>query len=133
MRRDLRLEHRSESHLAFAGFDSMCLSTTLVEFSYEETNVIGNGGYGNFYQGVLPDGSLVAFKRFKKLSEDGEAEFMHELEVIASARHVNLVALRGYCTVSTRLKGYQRILVCALMENGSLHDQLFSSSGEKLS
>ncbi|GAA0153101.1 hypothetical protein LIER_37624 [Lithospermum erythrorhizon] len=115
MRRDLRLEHRSESDLAFAGFDSMCLSTTLVEFSYEE------------------NGSLVAFKRFKKLSEDGEAEFMHELEVIASVRHVNLVALRGYCTVSTRLKGYQRILVCALMENGSLHDQLFSSSGEKLS
>ncbi|KAG9142770.1 hypothetical protein Leryth_005527 [Lithospermum erythrorhizon] len=143
LRRNLRLQNRSESGLALPRFDGMRRSSMLVKFSFKEIevatnnfsidNVIGSGGYGNVYKGVLLDGSEVAFKRFKKLSEDGENDFMHELEVIASVRHVNLVALRGYCTVSTKHEGYQRIIICDLMKNGSLYDHLFASKGEKLS
>ncbi|PQM34973.1 putative LRR receptor-like serine/threonine-protein kinase RKF3 [Prunus yedoensis var. nudiflora] len=73
------------------------------------------------------------FKRFKNCSAAGDANFAHEVEVIASVRHVNLVALRGYCTATTPLVGHQRIIVCDLMKNGSLHDHLFGSFGSKLS
>lgn len=82
------------------------------------------------YKGYLSDGSEVALKRFKNCSAAGDASFTHEVEVIASVRHVNLVALRGYCTATTPLEGHQRIIVCDLMKNGSLHDHLFGSSME---
>ncbi|KAJ0975671.1 hypothetical protein J5N97_017636 [Dioscorea zingiberensis] len=118
-------------------------STTLIKFKFEEIkaatknfsrdNIIGRGGYGNVYRGVLRDGTEVALKRFKNCSATGDESFAHEVEVIASVRHVNLVALRGYCTATTQIEGHQRIIVCDLMKNGSLHDHLFSSTGVKLS
>ncbi|TKY52579.1 LRR receptor serine/threonine-protein kinase RKF3 [Spatholobus suberectus] len=126
-----------------SGLDSMEQSTTLMRFTIDDVkkatknfsrdNIIGRGGYGNVYKGLLADGSEVAFKRFKNCSAAGDASFTHEVEVIASVRHVNLVALRGYCSVTTRLEGYQRIIVCDLVKNGSLHDHLFGSNGVKLS
>ncbi|CAL9237346.1 unnamed protein product [Arabidopsis halleri] len=128
--RDTSLEAGTQSRL-----DSMSESTTLVKFSFDEIkkatnnfsrhNIIGRGGYGNVFKGVLPDGTQVAFKRFKNCSAGGDANFAHEVEVIASIRHVNLLALRGYCTATTPYEGHQRIIVCDLVSNGSLHDHLF--------
>ncbi|KAJ9682125.1 hypothetical protein PVL29_018155 [Vitis rotundifolia] len=126
-----------------SGFSSMTGSDTLVKFKFEEIkrvtmnfsreNIIGQGGYGNVYKGILPDGSEVALKRFKNCSAAGDAVFTHEVEVLASVRHMNLVALRGYCTATVPMEGHQRIIVCDLMPNGSLHDHLFGSVGKKLS
>ncbi|KAI7983251.1 putative LRR receptor-like serine/threonine-protein kinase RKF3 [Camellia lanceoleosa] len=86
-------------------FDEIKQSTK----NFSRENIIGSGGYGNVYIGVLPDGSEVALKRFKNCSLAGDASFTHEVDVIASVRHVNLVALRGYCTASTPLEGHQKI------------------------
>ncbi|XP_057460755.1 probable LRR receptor-like serine/threonine-protein kinase RKF3 [Actinidia eriantha] len=133
---------RKESSLA-SGLESISGSTSLVRFTIDEIreatknfsrdNIIGMGGYGNVYKGVLPDGSEVALKRFKNCSLAGDASFAHEVEVIASVRHVNLVALRGYCTATTPREGHQRIIVCDLMKNGSLHDHVFGLRERKLS
>ncbi|KAK4841597.1 hypothetical protein QYF36_007243 [Acer negundo] len=89
---------------------SISESTTLVRFTFDEIkkstrnfsrdNMIGRGGYGNVYKGLLRDGSEVAFKRFKNCSAAGDTIFTHEVEVIASVRHVNLVALRGKALVT---------------------------------
>ncbi|CAA2940090.1 probable LRR receptor-like serine threonine-kinase RKF3 [Olea europaea subsp. europaea] len=126
-----------------SGLDSISGSTTLIRFKFDEIkaatknfswdNIIGRGGYGNVYKGVLPDGSEVALKRFKNCSASGDASFTHEVEVIASIRHVNLVALRGYCTATTPYEGHQRIIVCDLLKNGSVHDHLFGLVEKKLS
>ncbi|CAD5321698.1 unnamed protein product [Arabidopsis thaliana] len=120
--RDTSLEAGTQSRL-----DSMSESTTLVKFSFDEIkkatnnfsrhNIIGRGGYGNVFKGALPDGTQVAFKRFKNCSAGGDANFAHEVEVIASIRHVNLLALRGYCTATTPYEGHQRIIVCDLVSN----------------
>ncbi|CAK7340814.1 unnamed protein product [Dovyalis caffra] len=117
--------------------------TTLVKFKIDEIrkatmnfsrhNIIGKGGYGNVYKGVLPDGSEVAFKRFKNCSASGDSTFAHEVEIIASVRHVNLVALRGYCTTKIPPEPHQRIIVCDLIHNGSLYNHLFESGKTKLS
>ncbi|CAA0832072.1 Probable LRR receptor-like serine/threonine-protein kinase RKF3 [Striga hermonthica] len=119
--------------------DSLNASTSLIHFTFDEIktatrnfsrhNIIGTGGYGYVFKGTLPiNGSEVALKRFKNCSASGDASFTHELLIIASVRHVNLVALRGYCTATTPLEGHQRIIVCDLMKNGSLHDHLFGSA-----
>ncbi|KAH0994764.1 hypothetical protein GBA52_018628 [Prunus armeniaca] len=96
-------------------------NTSLVKFPFEEIkkatknfsreNIIGMGCYGNVYKGRLADGSEVALKRFKNFSAGGDEAFAHEVEVIASIRHVNLVTVRGYCTVAVPLQGHQRIIV----------------------
>ncbi|TYJ09293.1 hypothetical protein E1A91_A11G131500v1 [Gossypium mustelinum] len=140
-----RIRSLEMGSLGSSGLASFSESTHLVKFTFDEIkeatrnfsrdNMIGKGGYGNVYKGYLPDGSEVAFKRFKNCSAAGDANFTHEVEVIASVRHVNLVALRGYCTATptTPLEGHQRIIVCDLMKNGSLHDHLFDSMERRLS
>lgn len=135
-----KISGREETSLAM---ESINQSTTLVRYTFDDIrqatknfsrdNIVGRGGYGNVYKGVLQDGSEVAMKRFKNCSISGDATFAHEVEVIASVRHVNLVALRGYCTATTPLEGHQRIIVCDLMRNGSLHDHLFGMTADKLS
>jgi len=139
----MRLERMKATDTKSQALETISASTTLIKFSFEEIkgatknfsrdNIIGRGGYGNVYKGKLKDGSEVALKRFKNCSAAGDASFAHEVEVIASVRHVNLVALRGYCTATTNMEGHQRIIVCDLMKNGSLHDHLFASDGRKLS
>lgn len=131
-----------ETSLVF-GFGLYSRSTGLIKFKIKEIksatmnfsreNIIGMGGYGNVYKGILPDGSEVAVKRFKNCSVSGDANFLHEVEVIASVKHVNLVALRGFCTATVPLEGHQRIIVCDLMHNGSLYDHLFGPAKTKLS
>ncbi|KAI3975711.1 hypothetical protein MKX01_023137 [Papaver californicum] len=114
---------------AFSGLESIGHTTR----NFHRDNIVGKGGYGNVYKGMLPDGTEIALKRFKNCSASGDPSFTHEVEVIASVRHVNLLALRGYCTATTPYEGHQRIIVCDLMRNGSLHDHLFGSVQKKLS
>ncbi|KAG6470172.1 probable LRR receptor-like serine/threonine-protein kinase RKF3 [Zingiber officinale] len=121
--------------------DSISASTTLVKFAFDEIkratrnfsreNIIGHGGFGNVYKGVLRDGTYVALKRFKNCSAAGDASFAHEVEVIASVRHINLLALRGYCIATTQMEGHQRIIICDLMCNGSLYDHLFTTEDRR--
>ncbi|WVZ04538.1 hypothetical protein V8G54_017884 [Vigna mungo] len=97
-----------------SGLYSVNQTTTLIRFTFDEIkkatrnfagdNIIGKGAYGNVYRGMLVDGTQVALKRFKNCSVAGDASFTHEVEVIASVRHVNLVGLRGYCTATTNLE-----------------------------
>ncbi|KAM7461611.1 hypothetical protein LguiA_029732 [Lonicera macranthoides] len=103
-----------------SGLDSITGSTTVIRFTFDEIkvatknfsrgNIIGRGGYGNVYKGVLTDGSEVALKRFKNCSAAGDATFAHEVEVIASVRHINLVGLRGYCTATTPFEGPPEVM-----------------------
>ncbi|KAL5984002.1 hypothetical protein ACLOJK_018104 [Asimina triloba] len=142
-RRRWKMKNMNVERSLTSRLDSISASTTLVNFTFEEIkmatrnfsrdNIIGKGGYGNVYKGILSNGMEVALKRFKNCSAAGDASFVHEVEVIASVRHVNLVALRGYCIATTSLEGHQRIIVCDLMHNGSLYDHLFGSDENKLS
>ncbi|CAN0890205.1 Probable LRR receptor-like serine/threonine-protein kinase RKF3 [Linum grandiflorum] len=119
----------------------MGLDAGLVKFDYEEIktatnnfsvdNIVGRGGFGNVYRGKMIDGSEVAVKRFKNCSASGDESFAHEVGVIGSIRHVNLVALKGYCIATApTVDGHQRMIICELMNNGSLHDHLFGGAAK---
>ncbi|CAL5083677.1 unnamed protein product [Urochloa decumbens] len=90
---------------------------------FKDKNLLGAGGFGRVYKGVLPGSSLeIAVKRVSHDSRQGVREFVAEVVSIGRLRHRNLVQLLGYC----RRQG-ELLLVYDYMANGSLdkylHDQ----------
>ncbi|KAJ0972084.1 hypothetical protein J5N97_020043 [Dioscorea zingiberensis] len=91
---------------------------------FSQRNLIGRGGFGVVYKGVLADGSPVAVKRVLESDFEGDEEFRNEVEIISHLRHRNLVPLRG-CCITNDADDRQRYLVYDLMPNGSLDDHIF--------
>ncbi|CAM8976089.1 unnamed protein product [Rhodiola kirilowii] len=91
---------------------------------FAEVNVIGEGGYGVVFRGVLPDGSLVAVKNLMNNKGQAEREFKVEVEAIGKVRHKNLVGLVGYC-----VDGNKRMLVYEYVDNGNLEQWLHGDVG----
>ncbi|XVE49940.1 hypothetical protein DITRI_Ditri01bG0122200 [Diplodiscus trichospermus] len=95
------------------------ISTATKAFSDE--NIIGYGGNGNVYKGVLTGGLEVAVKKISYESENGMREFSAEVSSLGRLKHRNLVGLRGW---SRNEKG-SLILVYDYMENGSVDKRIF--------
>lgn len=93
------------------------METATNQFAVE--NLLGEGGFGFVYKGVLPDGQVIAVKRCKFLSAQGASEFCSEVEILSCAQHKNLVMLVGYCIEIEWLLVYE--FVC----NGSLDKHLY--------
>ncbi|KAH7665263.1 Non-specific serine/threonine protein kinase protein [Dioscorea alata] len=98
--------------------------------NFSDKYVLGTGGSGTVYKGVLPDGRHVAVKKLNRVGEEGEREFRAEMEVLAGSvgpwfklgsgwAHPNLVTLYGWC-----LKGLDRILIYEYMDGGSLEEMI---------
>ncbi|KAG7960923.1 hypothetical protein I3843_10G152000 [Carya illinoinensis] len=65
---------------------------------FKESEVIGVGGFGAVYKGILPaTGSEVAVKKIVRNSTRGMREFAAEIESLGRLRHKNLVNLQGWC------------------------------------
>ncbi|KAK8716740.1 hypothetical protein V6N13_044042 [Hibiscus sabdariffa] len=86
---------------------------------FSQSNIIGQGGFGYVYKGVLPDGKEVAIKSLKVGSGQGEREFQAEVEIISRVHHRHLLSLVGYCVT-----GAQRMLVYDLVPNKTLEYHL---------
>ena len=95
--------------------------------SFSIANLVGTGGFGDVYKGVLPRAasgegtSEVAVKCVSHNSKQGMKEFMAEISSTGRLRHRNLVPIRGWCR-----RGTQLILVYDFMKNGSLSQWIFS-------
>ncbi|KAK6917569.1 Protein kinase domain [Dillenia turbinata] len=87
---------------------------------FSEKNVIGIGGNGKVYKGVM-EGVEIAVKRISQENDGGVREFLAEISSLGRLKHRNLVGLRGWCK---REKG-SLILVYDYMENGSLDKMVF--------
>eukprot|EP00258_Populus_trichocarpa_P021287 XP_024437306.1 L-type lectin-domain containing receptor kinase VII.1 isoform X1 [Populus trichocarpa] len=94
---------------------------------FSEENVIGIGGNGKVYKGVLPGGTEIAVKRISH-ENDGMREFLAEISSLGRLKHRSLVGLRGWCK---RERGVF-MLVYDYMENGSLEKRVFDCDESKM-
>ncbi|KAJ0744917.1 putative protein kinase RLK-Pelle-CrRLK1L-1 family [Helianthus annuus] len=102
-----------------------CRQFTLSEIelatqNFDESLVIGRGGFGKVYRGTITYGETyldAAIKRLESGSTQGAVEFWAEIEMLSNLRHSHLVSLIGYCN-----DGQEMILVYEHMPNGTLAD-----------
>nr|GEW79804.1 probable serine/threonine-protein kinase At1g01540 [Tanacetum cinerariifolium] len=111
------------SHLGWGHWYSL-RELEIATNGFSSENVIGEGGYGIVYSGVLADNTMVAVKNLLNNRGQAEKEFKVEVEAIGRVRHKNLVRLLGYCA-----EGAQRILVYEYVNNGNLEQWLHGDVG----
>lgn len=101
---------------------------TLATKNFNNSSLVGQGGYGKVYKGTLADGTAVAIKRAQEGSLQGQKEFLTEIELLSRLHHRNLVSLLGYCGEEG-----EQMLVYEFMPNGTLRDHLSGKCKEPLS
>ncbi|KAL7600821.1 hypothetical protein Lser_V15G22909 [Lactuca serriola] len=93
---------------------------------FDNKNVIGEGGFGKVYQGVISDSNgkiMAAFKRLSSNCGQGNPEFLKEIFMLSRYTHENLISLLGFCDE----KG-EKILVYEHASHGSLDSHLSSTT-----
>ncbi|XP_062189972.1 cysteine-rich receptor-like protein kinase 10 [Phragmites australis] len=117
-----KLPHRTHTVEDFENIKSTLLSLSSLQVAtnnFDESNKLGEGGFGAVYKGDL-SGQEVAVKRLSKGSNQGLEELRNELVLVAKLHHKNLVRLEGFC-----LEEGERLLVYEYMPNKSLDTILF--------
>eukprot|EP01018_Ginkgo_biloba_P000285 Gb_33875 [translate_table: standard] len=90
---------------------------------FREEQLLGSGGFGRVYKGVLPSNGLeVAVKCIIQDSTEGMKEFIAEITSVGRLQHRNLVQLRGWCRRKRQL-----FIVYDYMPNGSLDKMIFGN------
>ncbi|KAL2931615.1 Cysteine-rich receptor-like protein kinase 25 [Bienertia sinuspersici] len=92
-------------------------------YNFSDDNILGKGGFGVVYKGILANGQAVAVKRLSNASGQGIREFKAEACLAAKLQHRNLVKVYGFC-----LEGREMLLVYEFVPNKSLDRFLFDAN-----
>ncbi|XP_071709971.1 LEAF RUST 10 DISEASE-RESISTANCEUS RECEPTOR-LIKE PROTEIN KINASE-like 1.2 [Rutidosis leptorrhynchoides] len=88
--------------------------------NFNESRVLGDGGFGAVYYGKLLDGQEVAVKRLYENNFKRVEQFMNEVEILSKMEHENLVKLYGCTSKRSR----ELVLVYEYISNGTVADHL---------
>ncbi|WOL05773.1 receptor-like serine/threonine-protein kinase ALE2 [Canna indica] len=86
---------------------------------FSSSKILGKGGFGRVYHGIMEDGVEVAVKLLTREDHSGDREFIAEIEMLSRLHHRNLVKLIGIC-----IEGGIRCLVYEFVRNGSVESHL---------
>uniref|UniRef100_A0A0D9W251 Protein kinase domain-containing protein n=1 Tax=Leersia perrieri TaxID=77586 RepID=A0A0D9W251_9ORYZ len=99
----------------------------LKKITKNNSEVIGQGGFGKVYKGMLEDNTMVAVKTSIEVNEARKEDFTNEVTIQSQMMHNNIIKLLGCC-----LEVDVPMLVYEFAANGSLQDILHGDANHSL-
>ncbi|KAG6679056.1 hypothetical protein I3842_14G111900 [Carya illinoinensis] len=126
-KRKVSISSSSENLLLTISYQSLLKATD----GFSLANLLGVGGFGSVYKGVLDEsGTIIAIKVLNLLCHGAIRSFLVECEAFRNIRHRNLVKVLTVCSSVDYHGNDFKALVYEFMVNGSLEEWLHPAAIE---